>query len=141
MTLMSSVTDARIGDGGHRNLIDSAPTTKENCAHPGTGYFWCDETNECLPPTDHDKCVAPTTKENCAHPGTGYFWCDETNECLPPADHDKCVAPITKENCAHPGTGYFWCDETSECLPPGDHDKCNEAECTAQSGSTGYSWC
>jgi len=115
------------------------PTSKENCARPGTGYFWCDATNECLPPGEHDKCDA-ASKKDCARPGTGYFWCDVLNVCLPPAEHGKCDA-ASKKDCAHPGTGYFWCDETNECLPPSDHDKCESAKCTAQSGSTGYSWC
>ena len=97
------------------------PTSKENCAHPGTGYFWCDETNECLPPSDHDKCESAKCTAQSA--STGYSWCVSTSTCLAPGDDSCDIA-----DCNTKSGNFDWCFSTRECLP--STDNCDPKFCT-----------
>jgi len=129
MTWMSG-TNARIGDGGHRNLVDGSKL-KECDPNQNPTY-----TLECLSEGKGSTC----TNVNLGSRNGDYRCVDKSQSS--PTLSPTTPADITEDECAvltGKATGYSWCKLTSTCLFPGD-DACKEADCEQNSGSTGYSF-
>merc|ERR1719162_419865 len=101
------------------------------CNNGSTGYFWCDATNECLPPSDHDKCdEAACTAQSGS---TGYSWCAATSTCLPPGD-TSCTPLLGSSYCTYSPDKECYSSGWPECCGA-DEESCPDARPGCDTGA------